>query len=72
FFADNTATITTIFGPKPRAGQLYAHQFHQKICAFLDAYPEHTVEISWSPGHYDIVGNDRADKLAKAGVEMAT
>ncbi|KAJ6550491.1 hypothetical protein DFH09DRAFT_848653, partial [Mycena vulgaris] len=65
FFADNTATITTIVDLKPRAGQLYAHQFHQRICAFLDANPERTVEISWSPGHYNIVGNDRADKLAK-------
>ncbi|KAJ7679796.1 hypothetical protein B0H14DRAFT_2173861, partial [Mycena olivaceomarginata] len=51
FFADNTSAIQTILDPKPRAGQLYATQFHKKICTFLDADPEHRVEIAWSPGH---------------------
>ncbi|KAF7343444.1 putative RNA-directed DNA polymerase from transposon BS [Mycena venus] len=71
FFADNTSAIKTIFDPKPRSGQLYAHVFHKKICAFLDGDPERKVEIAWSPGHCDIVGNEQADILAKAGAELA-
>jgi ribonuclease HI len=72
FFADNTAAISTICDPKPRPGQLYAHQFHKKICDFLDVDDRRTVEIAWSPGHCDIDGNERADELAKQGVEKAT
>ncbi|KAJ7671158.1 hypothetical protein B0H17DRAFT_849828, partial [Mycena rosella] len=71
FFTDNTSVITTILDPRPRLGQLYAHQFHRRICKFLDTDPEHTVEIAWSPGHCDIEGNKRAEELAKEGVEMA-
>ncbi|KAF8143729.1 hypothetical protein K438DRAFT_1633013, partial [Mycena galopus ATCC 62051] len=67
FFANNTAVIATIFDPKPRSGQLYAFKFHQKICDFLDGNPERTVEIAWSPGYSDIIGNEHAHELAKEG-----
>ena len=32
---------------------------------------EVTVEVSWSPGHADIKGNDYADKLAKEAAQEA-
>ncbi|KAF7373478.1 Reverse transcriptase from mobile element jockey protein [Mycena sanguinolenta] len=72
FFADNTAALATICDPKPRAGQTYAHKFHGIMCAFLDKDPANTVEVAWSPGHCDILGNERADELAKAGIKLAT
>ncbi|CAK5274979.1 unnamed protein product, partial [Mycena citricolor] len=71
FYADNTSALATIFDPKPRAGQLYAHQFHKAICGFLEGDPQRTVEIAWSPGHCNIEGNERADELAKSGTELA-
>lgn len=45
FFADNSAAINAIFDPKPGPGQLYAHCFHKIVCEFLDADPQHKVEI---------------------------
>lgn len=72
FFADNTSAIGTAFDPKPRAGQLYAVNFHSKICTFLEENAARSVNLEWSPGHSDIPGNDRADALAKEGAELAS
>lgn len=69
-FADNTAAINAIFDPLPRAGQLISHNFHTTISKLLDDDPSRTVEIVWAPGHKNIRGNERADELAKAGVEL--
>ncbi|CAK5283362.1 unnamed protein product [Mycena citricolor] len=71
FYANNTSALATIFDPKPQARQLYAHQFHKAICGFLKGDPQRTVEIAWSPGHCNIEGNERADKLAKSGTKLA-
>jgi ribonuclease HI len=70
FFADNTSAICAAFDPKPRQGQLLCHIFHNAITGFLDENENNTVEVNWAPGHQDIPGNDRADELAKAGVEL--
>ena len=69
-FADKTAAINAIFNPLPRAGQLISHNFHKTISKLLDDDPARTVEIVWAPGHKKIRGNERADELAKAGVEL--
>ncbi|CAK5263969.1 unnamed protein product [Mycena citricolor] len=71
-YADNISALATIFDPKPRARQLYAYKFHKLICEFLDAHPTHTVDVGWSPGHCDILGNERADELAKEGTLLAS
>jgi hypothetical protein len=39
---------------------------------FLDESLERTVEVAWVPGHCKVQGNDRADVLAKEGVEKST
>jgi ribonuclease HI len=72
FFSDSTATVGSIFDPKPQSGQHYSHTFHFKIKAFLDANPTATVTINWCPAHQDIVGpNEKADKLAKEATNLA-
>lgn len=70
FFADNSAAVSTIHDPKPRAGQYLSALFHKAMCAFLDECPERTVEVAWCPGHRDVAGNEEADKLAKAAVTL--
>jgi hypothetical protein len=72
FYADNSAAVGTIFDPQPRPCQLYAESFSRKMMEFLDGSLERTVEIAWVPGHCNVKGNDRADVLAKAGVDMGT
>jgi hypothetical protein len=64
------ACETSATYPKPRQGQLLCHIFHNAIAGFLDENENNTVEVKWAPGHQDIPGNDRADDLAKAGVEL--
>jgi ribonuclease HI len=64
-FADNTAAMNSIFDPKPGPAQLYAIKTHKHLSKFLDAHPDNQVTIAWCPGHKNIRGNERADKLAK-------
>lgn len=69
FYADNTSALQSILEPKIDAGQSFAWRFRQLIFEFLDQDDNRTVDIAWSPGHKDIMGNERADTLAKAGAE---
>lgn len=70
FFADNRAAVSTIHDPLPRSGQHYAASFAKAAHTFLDKHEQHTIEVAWCPGHRDIAGNEAADKLAKAVVEL--
>ena len=38
--------------------------------SFLDENRRANIEVSWIPGHMDIEGNDRADKLAKEATKL--
>jgi ribonuclease HI len=64
-FADNSAAVSAIFDPKPGPGQIYAIRTHHHLTRFLDSHPNNQVTIAWYPGHKNIRGNERADKLAK-------
>ena len=64
-FADNSAAVNSIFDPKPGPGQIYAIKTHHHLTRFLDSHPNNQVTIAWCPGHKNIRGNERADKLAK-------
>jgi len=70
FYADNSAAVRAIFDPKPRSGQHYASSFHTTTTKFLDDDPSHQLSVSWCPGHADILGNERADQLAKEANDL--
>ncbi|TFK58962.1 hypothetical protein BDN72DRAFT_873108 [Pluteus cervinus] len=70
FFTDNTSAISTIFNPGKGSCQLYASNFHQLMCKFLDGDPGNTLDIAWCPSHSEILGNTRADALAKEACEL--
>ncbi|PPR03941.1 hypothetical protein CVT26_001146 [Gymnopilus dilepis] len=71
FYSDNSSAISSIFDPKPRGGQLYSYTFCNKICDFLDNNPQAQIHISWCPSHCGILGNERADQLAKEATQLA-
>ena len=71
FFADNTSAISTIFEVKTSTAQGYSRSFRELTTAFLDAHPENTVTVEWTPGHEGITGNEMADELAKDAANTA-
>ena len=71
FFADNTSAVSAIFEVKTTTAQGYSHTFRELATAFLDAHPENTVTVEWTPGYKGITGNEMADELAKEAAEEA-
>ena len=69
-YSDNTSALSTICDPKPRKGQLLCYNFYKKAIKWLDQSTNHRITLAWCPGHSDIRGNERADKLAKAATEQ--
>ncbi|THU79681.1 RnaseH-domain-containing protein [Dendrothele bispora CBS 962.96] len=59
FFSDSNFAIRSVLSTEP------TNAYH-KISQFLVGNPEATVEISWVPAHSGILGNQNADRLAKA------
>ncbi|KNZ77590.1 Vacuolar protein sorting-associated protein 26A [Termitomyces sp. J132] len=54
---------------KDMACQRLMQSFTHAVNEFLDEQPDQTVTIQWCPGHKDIKGNERADKVAKEGAQ---
>ena len=70
FFTDNTAATLAISDPKPQAAQLFAAKFHNSITPLLETHPNLSISISWCPSHCGIIGNDRANQLAKEATQL--
>lgn len=70
FFADNTAAISVIFEAKMGPSQGDSRIFREIVTRFLEADPNHTVNIEWTPGHKGIIENEIADQLAKDTIEL--
>jgi len=70
-FADNQAAVQTTFDVVPGSSQHVNLHTRSLIVSFLESSNQHRIEIAWTPGHKKIVGNERADALAKAATEIA-
>ena len=70
-FADNQAAVQTVFNVVPGSSQHTNLHTRSLITSFLESSNQHHVEIAWTPGHKNIVGNEWADALAKTATEIA-
>ena len=70
-FADNQTAIQTAFNVAPGTSQHVNLHTRGLIISFLERSAQHHIEVAWAPGHKKIVGNEKADALAKAATEIA-
>lgn len=64
-YSDSQAVIKALSSP-----QLYSSLVIECIQNLNMLGQHNSLEIMWVPGHSDIVGNDKADELAKKGAEL--
>ena len=69
-FADNTSSVASITNEKPGSNQRVSLQFVETATTFLNENERASIEVSWVPGHMNIEGNNRADKLAKGATDF--
>ncbi|KAJ3937141.1 MAG: hypothetical protein NXY57DRAFT_1034800 [Lentinula lateritia] len=70
-FADNSR-VDDIWLETSGTLPLISHIFCRSIRTFLEAKPQNTAtaEIAWCPGHENLEGNRKEDKLAKGAGEL--
>ena len=66
-FCDNQSAVRRMRDKRPTPGQEYILKTHQS--AETLAARDIKTHIHWVPGHINVKGNERADKLAKEGTE---
>jgi len=69
-FVDNQAAVRTVFDVVPGLSQHVNLHTCSLIVSFLKSSNQHHIEVTWTPGHKKIMGNERADALAKAATEI--
>lgn len=69
-FTDNQAAVNRVSNLKPAPGQDTAIEV-ASISKQLQQLGT-SLHIQWVPGHFDVEGNEQADKLAKEGTQITT
>jgi ribonuclease HI len=65
FYVDNSSVVQAAYAAAPGPSQYIVLQIRRSLEDFLTTSPLHHVQIAWIPGHHNVVGNERADELAK-------
>lgn len=63
-FSDSVAALKLITDPGPHPGQSMSLIFIRNILDVLDRFPDLLITIDWCPGHSNVQGNERADRVA--------
>src|SRR5258708_3403502 len=67
---DNMGALQRIFQGSPGKAQKCSDTFRKHIIDILDQHTNVQFAFTWCPGHFDIEGNERADRLAKSGSRL--
>ena len=65
-YSDSTSALQKIIDYGPHPGQIFSLCFIEHIDLALQAHPDLQIYLCWSPGHSHVVGNEVADREAKA------
>lgn len=66
-FTDNTSSIQAIWKANPKTNQRLHTIARRNFFRILDSNPLLSITFEWTPSHKGIVGNEKADSLAKEG-----
>ena len=69
FFSDSASALRLITSTEVHPSQLASFLFVRRISQILSDFPQVQISLEWSPGHSGVVGNERADSAAKAGIQ---
>jgi len=70
FYSDSSSALQKIFDPSTHPGQMASLLFCASIIALLGKFPLLEITLQWCPGHSNVIGNEVADSLAKAGISL--
>jgi hypothetical protein len=69
-YINNQALLLSPFSPSPSPGQQQQLRLRSLVTHIQQHTPDLAITFTWSPGHLDIDGDERADELAKRGAEL--
>ena len=68
---DNQAAIVALTNRPSQPGQYIVNTIHDQLCVLRCSQPCMRVHVKWTLGHAKVLGNKRADTLARAAVADA-
>ena len=69
-YSDSSSAIRTSLSPSTHPAQPASLLFRTTARHLLNAFPGLSISIAWSPGHSQVLGNERVDELAKESVNL--
>ena len=68
---DNQAAIAALTNRPSQPGQYIVDAVHDQLRTLRRSHPRMRVHVEWTPGHAKVLGNERADTLARAAAAGA-
>lgn len=64
---DNAGLIQSLFARNPKGASSAVDTSTRALIDYLSSHPDFKIELTWTPSHMGVFGNERADRLAKSG-----